>query len=158
MAQKTEELIWTAIKDRLEAAQAVGQKLEYVKNVLEGMQSFTEGAIPCVVMEPNSDEEAPHTTGRKIRLKDRIDLHCLVQSTDVKNAIIGIDPKKGIKDLVGDVKDVLNAIPIKLGLAAEGVNWIRFPSVVYIPLVETYPDREAVITVEVDATLTETQR
>ncbi len=162
MAQKIEEQIWTAIKDRLVAAQAVGQPLEYVKNIFEGMQPIVDGGLPALVMEPENDSEAPHTSSFKIRLVDRINIHCLLQHVDPGKAIIAIDPDKGIKDLVGDVKNVLNAAPKKLGLSnlgnGNGVIWVRLPFVQYTPIEETYPQREAVITVEVEATFDDTAR
>lgn len=157
MAQKIEELIWEAILARLVAAKAAGA-LTYIKNIYEGFQPLPQGALPALIMEPASDDEIPHTSSYRVRLTDRIDIHCLTEHVNPEEAIIATDPNKGIKDLVGDVKNVLNADPKKLGLAASNVLWVRFPTVTYTPIEQTYPQREAVITVEVEATFQDTAR
>ncbi len=128
MAQRIEELIWTAIKDRLDTAKASGS-LTYLKNIFEGFQPIPEGGLPALVMEPASDSEQPHTSSFRVRLTDRIDIHCITEHVNPEDAIIATDPAKGIKDLVGDVKNVLNTEPKKLGLAASGVVWVRFRDV-----------------------------
>lgn len=161
MAQNIEEKIWEAIKARLDTAKASGS-LTYVKNIYEGFQAIPRNGVPALVMEPNSDPEVPHTSSFFVRIKDRIDIHCITTHVRPKDAIIATDPNKGIKDLVGDVKNVINAAPKKLGLSAlgngAGVIWVRFPDTVYTPIEQTYPQREAVITVEVEATFQDTDR
>lgn len=147
-----EQKIWSAIKSKLVAAQAAGQLLEYVatNSLFEGIRdNIPSGAFPVIVMEPDSVDEENFTMPNRVLIRDRINITCAIEHMDLSKQIIGDGSTRGIKDIVNDVKNVLAADP-KLGLNADGVLRIRFPSTRYF--VDNYPMREAVITVEVEAT------
>lgn len=152
-----EQKIWNAIKSRLVAAQVTGQKLDYVDSqIFEGIrENFPSGAFPLIVMEPDDETESDHTSPLAIKITERTLITVMIEHIDPDKQIIGDGTIRGIKDIVADVKNVLAADP-KLGLAADGVLKIQFPTTRYF--VDNYPIREAVITAEVNAVVGKASR
>ena len=152
-----EQKIWNAILSKLTTAQASGL-LTYVSasSIMEGIrENIPSGAFPVIVLEPDTSEELEHTTPNRNRSVFRVNITCAIEHMDLDKQILGDGTTRGIVDIVNDVKNVLQA-DTKLGLAADGVLWIRFPSTRWF--VDNYPMREAVITTEVTYTHTITGR
>lgn len=153
-----EEQVWDAIKTKLIAAQVSGQPLEYIKaNSLIDGHFLTEpsGVFPCLMLEPESVKEEPHSAPERLKLTYIYSIYCAVENMNFGTGIMGDVSNKGIVDLVNDVKNVLSA-DLRLGLASSGVLRITFPNTKYF--VDNYPIREAVITTEIQATVTKQGR
>lgn len=153
-----EEKVWIAIRDLLVASKS-GGILAYVKNIFEGVRELPDGASPVIMLEPDETEEQEHTVAgpaSKIRIIQRINIHCQIEHLELDHQIIGDGANiQGIMDIVADVKNVLKSVS-KLGLAGENVLWIRFPSTRYF--LDNFPLREAVISAQIESTRAQTNR
>lgn len=153
-----EQKVWNALKAKLVAAQVSGQFLDYVaaNSLYEGLRStIPSGAFPAIIMEPDNVSENNHSAPNRLMLTIRTNITCVIENIDQDKQIVGDVAVRGILDIANDVKNVL-AADQKLGLANDGVLRVRFPNTQYF--VDNYPMREAVITVEVDATIQLTGR
>ena len=152
-----EEKVWIAIRDLLVASKTSGI-LVYVKNIFEGVREVPDGSHPSITLEPDETEEQEHTVAglsSKVRIIQRINIHCEIEHMELDKQIIGDGSDQGIMDLVADVKNTLKAVS-KLGLSGENVLWIRFPSTRYF--FDSFPTREAVITAQIESTRKQTNR
>ncbi len=150
MPAKTEE-IWQEVVNILKQAKESGS-LNYVKYISEGIKDDLN-VYPYIVLEPNREDETVITVPFRKKIVFSILIGCVMQVINKEKQIIGEgDNQKGILDFVRDVKNVLNANRNLNGKALK----IDFPSTIYV--YETYPERMATITMNIEFECFDTER
>lgn len=155
-------ILWDSVLSTLQAAQAVGQPLEFVpaNSIYDGiypnLHDLPPGSFPAIVMEPDQDDEKFFTTGQPPALKSdfKIFISCMVRESKFNKGISGdstlIPPVIGILEFVDAVKQVLQKDQTLGG--ALGLQKLWFPTSKFF--FESYPIRECKISVILESQLT----
>ena len=129
MATYSEKAIWNAIAAILAADATLSA---YNNAVYQGVRKVARDGYPFVVMEPARTPEEPATTDRRVILSFHVVISCHLYIHDEDDQIVGNGTKKGILDMVADVKNALMAYP---SLNHDGggarLQHFRFPDTRY---------------------------
>jgi len=146
---KTED-IWREIVTILKNAQATGKRLQYVKEILEGVREDVP-LFPCIILEPVSESESEYSVPMYKRIILQITITCWMEAYNIDTQITGevkpggrYDDNRGIFDIVADVKNELNTYPDLNGKAIK----FNFANTRYY--FETYPYRAGEITMNIE--------
>jgi len=143
---KVETDIYNYVKALLEAAQATGQPLDYVKAVFEGTrENIMELEIPCISLELGDIEESNDRIPTGQRTKFNILVICQISVLDLDQQITSTDAAKpGLLRFISDVKNTLEADRTLGG----NCGFFHFPRTT--PELLEFPYRQMTIRMEVD--------
>ncbi len=134
--QAKTKIVWKNLVTILKNELTEGGKLRYVKEVIEGVRNDIP-IFPVIVLEPVSETDEQHTLSNNRRIKLTVNITCWTEVIDINTQITGEDiipdetpepetpeggepepepepeepVKKGIFDLVADVKNVISSNP-----------------------------------------------
>lgn len=154
--------LWSAVLSTLQAAQAVGQPLNFIpaNSIFDGvypnLHDLPPGAFPAIVMEPDTDDEKFFTTGQPpaINSQFKIFISCMLREAKFNKGISGDATQSpavvGILAMVDAVKNVLQTDQTLNN--ALGLQKIYFPTARFF--FEAYPIRECKISMTMESQLT----
>lgn len=126
-------------------AKAVGQPLEYVRNIFLGYRDdIPTLGTPSIMIFPKSGPEDPYAVPQRNRIRFSLMLYAFMEIHNVEKQLIGSGAEKGLMDLDDDIKNVLDGYPDLNGKVIK----FRFVNTDYF--FDAFPILESQITMEIE--------